>query len=186
MARFTVLLDACVLVPVVLADTLLRIAERELYAPRWSARIVDEAIDAVLEIHSSVDPGRIRKRFADMDATFSDASVAGWERLLASVELPDPDDRHVVAAAIRGGAQVIVTRNTGDFPTEYLERFDLEVVTPDAFLLDNLDLAPRIVLDVISEQAAHTANPKLEVVDLVGRLALAGVPEFADEIRRRL
>lgn len=79
MARYAVVLDACVLVPVALADTLLRIAERELYRPLWSARIVDEAIDAIAEVHPDIPPERVQGRFATMDVTFEDARVDGWE-----------------------------------------------------------------------------------------------------------
>lgn len=186
MARYTVLLDACVLVPIALADTLLRIAERELYRPLWSDRILGEAADAVAEIHPAVSPGAVAKRFTAMSEAFEDASVTGWESLESSVDLPDPDDRHVVAAAIRGGADAIVTANLRDFPLDELARLGLVAIDPDTFLLDQLDLAPRLVLDVLQEQAAHTRNPSLTPVDLLARLDRCGVPAFADEVRRLL
>jgi PIN domain len=113
MARYPVILDACVLVPVSLADTLLRIAEKGLYRPLWSDRILIEAREAIASIHPDADTG---KRFADMQDAFDDALVVGWEGLLAGISLPDPDDRHVVAAGVRGGAQAIVTANLTDFP----------------------------------------------------------------------
>ena len=113
MARYTAVLEACVLVPVALADTLLRVAEKGLFRPLWSDRILAEAQQAIREIHPGID---IHKRFADMQDAFDDAMVTGWEAFQAEILLPDEDDRHVVAAGIRGGAQGIVTANVADFP----------------------------------------------------------------------
>ncbi len=79
MARYAAVLDACVLVPVALADTLLRIAERDLYRPLWSARIAAEAIDAIVEIHPDIPPEQVQRRFAAMDDAFEDARIDGWE-----------------------------------------------------------------------------------------------------------
>ncbi|HEV8063735.1 MAG TPA: PIN domain-containing protein [Acidimicrobiales bacterium] len=123
-------LDACVLVPVSLADTLLRIAERELYRPLWSARIVAEAVDAVVEIHPELPPEQVQRRFADMDDTFEDARIDGWEDLEDTVTLPDPDDRHVVATAVHGRADAIVTANLRDYPPEILGPLNIEVIHP--------------------------------------------------------
>ena len=184
MARYAVVLDACVLVPVTLADTLLRIAERDLYRPLWSARIVAEAIDAIVDIHPDIPPEQVQRRFAAMDAAFEDARIDGWEHLEATVTLPDPNDRHVVAAAVRGRADAIVTANVGDYPPDVLGPLNIEIIHPDDFLLDQLDLAPRIVLDVLREQADHTRQPALTPIDLISRLARAGVPGFADEAGR--
>ena len=94
MPRYAVVLDACVLVPIALADTLLRIAEKGLYRPLWSERILGEAQAAIEEIHPGID---VQKRFTDMREAFDDALVTGWEELEAGILLPDNDDRHVVA-----------------------------------------------------------------------------------------
>jgi len=118
MPRYTAVLDACVLVPIALADTLLRVAEKGLYRPLWSDRILAEAQAATEEIHPGIDAG---KRFAQMREAFDDALVTGWEELQSGIRLPDQDDRHVVAAAIRGGADGIITANVKDFPAAALE-----------------------------------------------------------------
>lgn len=186
MSRFTALLDACVLVPIVLTDTLLRIAERDLYRPLWSDRIVEEALEATIDIHSDVDSERFRKRFETMSTTFEDACVVDWEHLEARIELPDPEDRHVVAAAIRGRADCIVTANLRDFPVSVLAELDIEVTHPDDFLINQFDLAPRIVLDVIRDQSDRAVNPMLTPMDLVARLSRAGVPNFADLVARTI
>lgn len=126
----------------------------------------------------------MQKRFTDMREAFDDALVTGWEELEAGILLPDNDDRHVVAAAIRADAQAIVTSNVDDFPGETLSAVGLEVVHPDDFLLDQLDLSPPTILQVIREQAAHTCRPRLTPQDLAELLTRAGVPNFADEVRR--
>jgi len=184
LARFAALPDACVLVPTALADTLLRIAERDLYRPLWSDRILEEARSAIIKVHPGIEPEPINNRFVAMGNAFEDALVTGWEPLEATVVLPDVDDRHVVAAAMRGRADAIVTANVRHFPAEILEPIGIEVLHTNDFLLDQLDLAPRVVLEVLREQAAHTRRPALAPIDLVARLSRAGVPRFADEAGR--
>ena len=185
-APYAALLDACVLVPISLADTLLRIAECNLYRPLWSQRIVDEAVAALQVVHPEIPSEQFLDRFAAMAAAFEDALVVGWERFEPGLVLPDPDDRHVLAAAIRGSAGIIVTNNREDFPATAVAEFDIEVSDADAFLLDQLDLAPQVVVNVIQEQAGDTRNPALSVADLLNRLRRASVPMFVDEVRRLL
>lgn len=160
---------------------MLRVAEQGFYQPLWSDRILGEAQAAIEEIHPGID---VHKRFTQMGEAFEEATVAGWQALERTVSLPDSDDRHVVAAALRGGAQVIVTFNLRDFPQASIAQFGLSAVHPDDFLLDQFDLDPAATLQVIYDQAAHTSNPCLSAKDLVVLLSRAGVPNFADEIRR--
>ena len=119
-----------------------------------------------------------------MREAFDDATVVGWEELEPGIYLPDTDDRHVVAAAVRGGAHGVITANTIDFPAVALKPLGLEAVHPDHFLLDQLDLSPPTLLQVIREQSAHTRRPPLTPRDLATLLGRAGVPDFADEILR--
>jgi hypothetical protein len=181
MPRYTALLDACALVPIAPADTLLRVAEKGLYRPLWTERILTEAQEAIEQIHPGIDVG---KRFASMREAFGDAMVTGWEELEPGIRLPDADDRHVVAAAVRAGADAIVTANLTDFPAAALSPLALEAVHPDNFLLDQLDLSPPTILQVIHEQAAHTKKPPLTPRDLATLLGRAGLPGFADELLR--
>lgn len=119
-----------------------------------------------------------------MREAFDDALVTSWEGFEPEIRLPDEDDRHVVAAAIRGGAQGIITANMKDFPAVALGPLGLEAIHPDDFLLDQLDLSPPTILQVIRDQAAHTRRPPLTPRDLATLLDRAGVPGFADEILR--
>ena len=142
MARFSAVLDACVLVPIAQADTLLSLADAGLYRPLWSDRILEETIRALETIHPDMKESRAaRHRAAVMNEAFDDACVEGWEELLSAISLPDENDRHVVAAAIQGRADLIVTANLKDFPTDVLGRFNLEVQHPDEFFVNQLDLA---------------------------------------------
>jgi hypothetical protein len=114
-----------------------------------------------------------------MDRAFDDACVRGWEPLVQGIALPDEDDRHVVAAALRGQADLIVTANLSDFPASSLEPLGLEAQGPDDFLLNQLDLDPDVVIRVLHAQAAATQRPAITFDALVDQLIRCGVPRFA-------
>lgn len=179
------MLDACVLVPVTLADTLLRLAEADLYRPLWSELILDEMVSAIEEIHPELADGLARKRAETMDRAFDDACVRGWERLVHGITLPDQDDRHVVAAALRGQADLIVTANLGDFPADSLAPLGLEAQGPDEFLLNQLDLDPDVVIRVLHDQAEAAQRPAITFDALVDQLTRCGVPQFAQAVARQ-
>jgi hypothetical protein len=108
---------------------------------------------------------------------------AGYETLVAGLTLPDPKDRHVLAAAIRGRAELIVTANLTDFPDAALRPLGLHALSPDAFLLDQLNLNPAQTIAAIIDQATAARTPPLSLDDLLAALARAGVPNFAGEVR---
>jgi len=121
-----------------------------------------------------------------MQGRFPDACVEGYEKLIDTIDLPDPDDRHVVAAAIRGGADMIVTANSKDFRGPTLARFGLHQQTPDVFLVDLFDLYRIEMLDILAEQsAALTLSPRRNI-DVLESLKRAGVPRFVTEVRESL
>lgn len=167
------------LAPVALADTLLRLAEADLYRPLWSKLILDEMVSAIEEIHPGLARGSARRRAETMDRAFDDACVRGWEPLIGGIALPDEDDRHVVAAAVRGQADLIVTANLSDFPAASLEPLGLEAQSPNDFLLNQLDLDPDIVIRVLHAQSAATQRPAITFDALVDQLIRCGVPRFA-------
>lgn len=179
-------LDACVLVPISLADTLLRTAEKQLFRPVWSPRILDEVRSAIVSVHPDIDTALVDRRIWHMNESFPGASVENLEHIQSGLELPDPNDNHVLAAALRGHCQAIVTANLADFPEPYLATMDVEVISPDDFLLNQLDLATRPVLDSLWEQAEATVNPQLSIEEILVALGRAGVPNFADEVLKRI
>lgn len=115
-----------------------------------------------------------------MRRSFPDAEVHGYEPFAENMTC-DPKDRHVLAAAVRGNAEVLVTFNTRDFPDESTLTYDILVVHPDNFLLDQLDLYPGVTISALRIQSRGYKAPEMDIEDLLGRLASAGVPRFAAE-----
>ena len=138
---FAVVLDTCVLYPAHLRDTLLRLAERGLYRALWSADIVDELHRNLVE--DGLNAGSVDRLIAEMAAAFPDAEVGGYRSLIDGLSC-DPKDRHVLAAAVRADAAAIVTFNVADFPAPSVDPFEIDIIRPDTFLLDQLDLAPGV------------------------------------------
>ena len=112
-----------------------------------------------------------------------DCLVRGYETLIDGLKLPDPNDRHVLAAAIRAGAQVIVTSNLKDFPEADLTAYHVDAQDPDDFVSHLIDLAPGAVCGVVTEQAAALKNPARTVDEILDRLGAQGMPQSAAQIR---
>lgn len=127
---FVVIYDANVLYPSVLRDVLIRLAQSGLVRARWTDRILDEVFRNLLANRPDLDPGKLARTRELMNASVRDVLVEGYEALMNALTLPDPDDVHVLAAAIRSHAQVIVTTNVRDFPEFELGRWDIKGETP--------------------------------------------------------
>ncbi|MFF3259138.1 putative toxin-antitoxin system toxin component, PIN family [Streptomyces sp. NPDC002932] len=177
-----VVLDTCVLFPNYLRDTLLRMAEAELYEPLWSAEILEELRRNIAD---KVSAEKAKALVETMAGAFPDSLVAGYGKLVPAMT-NDPKDRHVLAAAVRGQAHALVTLNVRDFPTDSADPYEIEVLRPDDFLLDLLDLAPVDVFTVLGAQAQSYRREPRDVHGLLDRLAAGGAPQFAAEFRRRL
>lgn len=173
---YAAVLDANVLVPNALCDTLLRLAADGFYRPLWSEQILRELEYAILRIRPDLEPSRVHRRIDLMRETFDDAMVEGWEEVAAGLDLPDQDDRHVLAAAIVGGAQAIVTFNGKDFPDERLAPRGIEARHPDEFLLDQLDLSPSSMLEMLIAQANALSLPPVDLAGLLNNLAHCQLP----------
>lgn len=183
---FPALLDTCVLFPQYLTDTLLTQAAAGTFRPLWSGGILDE-LGRALGRETQMTPEQIEHRLGRMRKAFPDAEVNGYENLVDGMT-NHPKDRHVLAAAVRGNVEVLVTDNVKDFPDEALKPFDIRAVTADDFLLDQLDLYPAASLSCLQEQVGrytYLGGP-FEVAELLRCLERAGVPRFADEARRHL
>jgi predicted nucleic acid-binding protein len=160
---FSALLDTCVLVPSRARDVLLEVASAGVYRPLWSSEILAE-LDRTLRllqarrgIASEETDAYLVRLFRQMETSFPDALVTDWEPLLDAVQLPDPGDRHVVAAARAGRADVIVTDNVADFPSGALPA-PLIRQSLDEFLLDSLDLYPGQVVSAVHAVAGRTGR----------------------------
>lgn len=175
--------DACVLHPAGLRDLLVRLAITGLFRDHWSADILDEMVRSILRRRPDLTSAQLERTRELMCDAVPDCVTTGYEALIDGIELPDPDDRHVLAAAIRSGSQVIVTENTADFPAEVLDRYDIGAQTPDAFVLHLIDLSPTTVFSVIDAQAAALRDPPFTVDQLLDRLASSGLPRSVATLR---
>jgi predicted nucleic acid-binding protein len=180
---FPAFLDTCTLFGAYLCDTLLRLAEAEAFRPLWSADVLTE-LDRNLR-ERGLPEAAVTRRISEMQRVFPDAEVTGYEPLIASMTC-DPKDRHVLAAAVRARAEVLVTFNVRDFPDDSTSAYDVQVVDTDSFLLDQLDLYPGLVMSALHRQSSSYKRPETSPADLLTRLAAAGVPRFAAEARRHL
>lgn len=185
MSGFRAVLDSCVLVPIVKADLLLTFACDHAYSPLWTERILGEVEAAIVKVTAgAVTADQARKRTRSMERFFDDALIADWEPLELSIEgLPDRNDRHVVAAAIRGSASIIVTDNIQDFPSSELDRWGLHAKTSDDFLLDLLDLHRGRGIRGLIQMSERRRNPPTTVAELLDILERSGAPRFAREAR---
>jgi len=176
-APFKVVLDANVLYPFSLRDTLLRAASEGFFQAYWSAEILDEALRNLVGTRNMTEQQAERLRAA-MDRAFPEAMITGHEDLIPAMK-NDQKDRHVAAVAVKAGAQVIVTSNLRDFrelPT------GMEAQSPDDFLVHLFDLNPDGVVELVKEQAKALRNPPRSLEELLSGLAKM-VPDFAAAVR---
>lgn len=183
---FVVVYDACVLHPAPLRDLLVRLGQRGLFRARWSEQILDECFRSILERRPDLTIEKLARTRTLMNEAIPDVMVTGHERFAAAVELPDPDDRHVVAAAVKAGAQLIVTFNLRDFPAADLRELQIEAQHPDEFVLNLIDLAEASVCAVVREQAAALKNPKRTVGELLDILQAQGLAQSVARLRELL
>lgn len=180
---FIVVYDACVLYPAPLRDLLIRVALTGVVRARWTDRILDECFRSILADRPDLTAEKLERTRAAMNRAVPDALVTGHESLMAGIALPDADDRHVLAAAIRAGAQVIVTANLRDFPKDKLEPVGLEAMHPDDFVLDCIDLAPAAVCAAVEAQAAALRNPPQTRAELLETLQQNGLVQAVARLR---
>ena len=159
MAMFPAFLDTCTLYGAYLCDSLLRLAEAGTYRPLWSADVLDELERAL--VARGLENKAVTHRIGEMRRAFPDAEVRGYENLVETMTC-DPKDRHVLAAAVRSDAAVLVTFNTDDFPDTSTAAYDITVVHPDDFLLDQLDLYPGHTVAALRDQARSLLRSRHE------------------------
>jgi predicted nucleic acid-binding protein len=181
--EYAALLDACVLVPMCLCDTLLRLAEDPaMYRPLWSRDILRE-VGAALESKIKLSPEQCKRRIDAMVEAFPEAEIATPGCLGESLDgIPDKDDRHVLASAIAGHAHVIVTNNLKDFPLEYLAQFDILCQSADDFLVHQFHLNGSLVLEKLDGQAINIQRQREDILTSLKQLA----PQFSSLVQNSL
>lgn len=176
--RFIVLLDANVLYPFRMRDALLRFAEAGLFRARWSAKIMDEWQTALLASRPELEES-LRQQVSAMSRAFPEALVTGYHKLIPALELPDENDRHVLAAAIVADAEHIVTENLKDFPDEALEPYGLCAVTADDFLESTFEHYPAQAVGALRTMRRAYRNPEFTPDQFIFDLQSKGLPKTA-------
>ncbi len=182
--RFKAVLDTNVVFPIVIRDLLFWLAYYELYTPKWSAHIFDEWKDVMLRKDVSVVEAE--KRIQRANKAFPDALVKNYEVLIEHLNLPDPRDCHVLAAAIKTNANVIVTNNLKDFPQEYLASFGLTAKSADDFLTDIIDLNPEQAILAFKEMVLNRRNPAMNEFEVLDSLRKSGLTDTANYLHALL
>jgi predicted nucleic acid-binding protein len=162
-SQFTAVFDACVLYPAPLRDLLLWLSLSGRFRARWSAQIHEEWKRNLLKNRKDLKAEQLDRTSALMDRSIPDALVTGHEALIDGLTLPDPDDRHVLAAAIRCQASVIVTFNERDFPEKILGEFGIEAQHPDEFVDNLFDLDQAAVVAAAQKQRRQLKEPQIDV-----------------------
>jgi PIN domain len=172
-------LDACVLYPAALRDLWMHLAVRFVFQPKWTARIQEEWIRNVLADRPDLKPEQLARTRALMETWGRDWEVPEYEGVLPTLSLPDPDDSHVLAAAIAGEAPVIVTFNLSHFPDAALAPHGLRAVHPDVFACELLDAEPEAFLLAVRAHRAALKNPPKPVEAYLETLRRAGLARTA-------
>jgi len=180
---YTALLDACVLYSAPLRDLLLRLALTDLYRAKWSADIHAEWMRTLAARRPDISQARIDKLRALMNSNVRDAVIENYSPLVPGLTLPDPNDRHVLAAAIVGRADLIVTYNLKDFPAASLDPYGVEAQHPDQFLRHQFDLNPDLVCAVVRDLRTGLRNPPRSVDEYLATLEKHDLTEFAAALR---
>jgi len=179
----TAIIDACVLYSAPVRDLFVRLAQGCLIQARWTAEIHDEWMRNVLKNNPKLTRERLERTRSLMDGAVPDCLVANYADLIDSLILPDPNDRHVLAAAIRGGADLIITYNLGDFPEDALTTYGIEAQHPDEFIAHLLDVAPGAVIAAAKCQREGLKNPPKTVDEFLAILEQQGLTQTVATLR---
>jgi hypothetical protein len=183
-ASLTAFLDASVLYSAPIRDFLMHLAVRGLYRARWSDRVHDEWIAALLRHRRDLTAAQLQRTRGLMDQHINDALVGGYEHIVDQLTLPDAGDRHVLAAAILGNANIIVTMNLRDFPADTLKAYGITALHPDTFIGRLLETQPDAVVTAFRRLHANLEDPPLSMDKLLAGFARIGLAETVAELRR--
>ena len=175
MSHSVVLFDACVLYPASLRDLLMYLAGTGLFQARWTDRIHDEWITNLLKHQPEINLERLARTRRKMNEAVLDSLITGYEMLIDTLQLPDANDRHVLAAAIHAGASHIITCNLRDFPNDVLAPFGIKAVSPDDFLVRLIDENAEVVLAAVKRQRTRLKNPPKTVEEYLATLEKQGL-----------
>ena len=176
------MLDADVLYPFLVRDILLSLAEAGLFQARWSQAIMDEWQRNLLAARPDRRP-QVVETARIMAEAFPEAMVDDFDALIDSIDLPDPDDRHVVAAAITAGAQLVVTNNARHFPTTALAPHGIAGISPDDLVVDLLKDGASDVVEALCNMRLRYSRPSFSAAEMIAAIAKAGMTKTAMALR---
>jgi predicted nucleic acid-binding protein len=183
-SRYAVILDANVLYPAPIRDILLQLSVADMFRAKWTADIHREWIEALLRNEPHRQRETLERTRQKMDASTRDCLVTNYEPLIGALALPDPDDRHVLAAAIKGRCDAIVTQNLRDFPPDALAPYGIEAQHPDEFLCNQFSLAPGLFCESIRKVRLRLNNPQLIAEQYLANLTRVGLVATAAELEQ--
>jgi hypothetical protein len=181
-----VIFDACVLYPFHLRNIVVQIAVDHLVDARWTDEIHDEWIRSLIADVPGIPIERLQITRKLMNDALPGATVTGYQAHLEAITLPDPDDRHVVDAAITTGASVILTWNLRDFPTKELKKHCLVRQTPDVFLTDLYDKAPDLTLASLANARRNLGKTRISASDFIDILKNQKLRQLAANLKKHL
>lgn len=164
----------------------MHLAVTKIYQAKWSATIHDEWTRNVLASRPDLTPQQLDRTRQLMDIHVRHALVEGYENLIETVRLPDPDDRHVLAAAISCKADVILTFNLKDFPSSALEPFGMAAEHPDEFMTSLLFLEPATICLAVRRHRQSLKNPPKTAHEYLATIQQQGLPKFVSQLHRFL
>jgi predicted nucleic acid-binding protein len=177
-------LDACVLYPPSLRDLFMWLAAAIVYQPRWTEEIHAEWMRNVLKDNLEITPAQLERTRRLMDRVNDESLVADYEKHIPALTLPDPNDRHVLAAAIEARAAVIVTFNLSDFPASVLRRYGIRAMHPDKYLTALFDDAPELFLMGVKDHRASLKRPPKTVEDYIETLRINSLTRLAERLTK--
>jgi hypothetical protein len=180
-----VIIDACILYPFHLRNVIVQIAVDRLIDARWSDEIHDEWIRNLVADVPGISTERLQITRKLMNDALPHATVTGYRAHLEAITLPDPDDRHVVAAAITAGGSVILTWNLRDFPTKELKKHGLVRGTPDAFLTDLYEKVPELTLASLANARRNLSKTHISAPDFIDILKNQKLTQLAARVAKR-
>jgi predicted nucleic acid-binding protein len=183
-SRLIVLCDACVLYPNYLRDIVIQLATTDLFQAKWTEQIHDEWIRNLLKNRPDITLEQLQALKQKINRSVPDCLITDFEYLIPTLKLPDFDDRHVLAAAIRAKADVIVTFNLKDFPGAILSNHDIVAQHPDDFIADLLDLYPWQVLEAVEAIQTRLKKPPVDFDEYLTILVNQGLPTTVEIIRQ--
>lgn len=182
--RFAAVLDTNVIYPVIIRDLLFWFAHYEMYSPKWGNHIFDEWRDVMQR--KGVSSEESEKRVQKANLAFPDALVQQYEGLIEYLDLPDKKDCHVLAAAIKANAPLIVSNNIKHFPEEILNKHGKKIKTADDFLTDLIDLDGEKAIEAFKEMVLYKRNPELDEYEVLNRLKKNGLKDTASYLHSLL